>query len=141
MALIGAAALAVVAVPVLSGSAAATPTCSNSTLSGTYTFASDGWIVSGGGTTPFALAGTETYDGAGNIAGVVTASLNGSVTSAAANTGTYSINSNCTGTAAFTNSGVTTHFDIYVHPMGRFFQFVETDTGQVTSATETRISP
>jgi hypothetical protein len=115
------------------------PPCSNATLDGTYTFASDGWTVSNGTATPFALAGVETYDGAGSATGTVTVSLNGVVTPATPNTATYSIAANCIGTAAFTNSGVTTHFDLYVDPSGDSFKFVGTDQGQVTSSTETRV--
>jgi hypothetical protein len=141
IALLGACALAVIATPALASSA---PTsghgCGNATLQGTYTFASNGWTVSGGTATPFALAGVETYDGAGHTAGVVTTSLNGVVTTAAPNTGTYSIGADCTGRAAYTNSGVTTHFDIYLSPTGDSFQFVGTDPGSVTSSTEARKS-
>jgi hypothetical protein len=135
------AASALIAAPALTAAAAAPDAkCSNATLNGTYTFASDGWTVAGGSTTPFALAGVETYDGAGRATGVVTVSLNGVVTPATPNTAVYNVNSDCTGTAAYTNSGVTTHFDIYVAPNGDFFQFVGVDPGTVTSATETRVS-
>lgn len=130
--------LAVVATPATTASAA--PSCSNATLRGTYTFALDGWDVSGTGTTPFALAGVETYDGAGNVAGFVTISLNGVITPRTANTGVYHIDPDCTGTAAYTNSGVTTHFDIYLSPKGDNFQLVATDPGQVSSGTEIRVS-
>ncbi|HEU5474956.1 MAG TPA: hypothetical protein VFV67_30300 [Actinophytocola sp.] len=141
VAVLGAGALALVLTPALTASAAAkAPSCSNATLKGTYTFASGGWTVAGGSTTPFALAGVEHYDGAGNIAGVVTTSINGVIIPGTPNTGTYQINADCTGTAAFTNSGVTTHFDIYVSPDGDEFQFVGTDPGAVTSATEIRVS-
>lgn len=140
VALVLLAATAVIVTPALTASAAAEAKCSNATLSGTYTFASDGWTVSGGGAVPFALAGVETYDGAGNVSGVVTVSLNGVILPATPNTGTYHVNPDCTGTAAYTNSGVTTHFDIYVAPSGDNFQFVGTDAGEVTAATEIRVS-
>lgn len=134
------AASAVVAAPALTASAAPQGKCSNATLKGTYTFASNGWTVSGGSATPFALAGVETYDGAGTATGVVTISINGVIAPATPNTATYNVNPDCTGTAAYTNSGVTTHFDIYLSPKGDSFQFVGTDPGEVTSATEIRVS-
>ena len=138
--LVGACLLTMIATPALAAPAAAVkPLCGNATLKGTYTFASDGWTVSGGSTTPFALAGVETYDGAGSATGVVTSSLNGVITPGTPNTATYHINPDCSGTAAFTNSGITTHFDLYVAPDGDFFQFVGTDAGAVTSSTETRV--
>jgi hypothetical protein len=142
-ALAGAGAIAAIATLPTAAAAATptlTPTCSNATLKGTYTFASDGWTVSGTGTTPFALAGTETYSGAGTAAGVVTISLNGVITPGTPNTATYHINSDCTGTGAFTNSGVTTHFDLYLSPNGDYFRFVGTDPGSVTASTENRVS-
>jgi hypothetical protein len=148
--LASACALAAVAALALTGAASAgaatstvpgpTPSCSDATLQGTYNFASDGWSVSGGTATPFALAGTERLDGAGTAAGTVTISQDGVITPATPNTAVYHVNANCTGTAAFTNSGVTTHFDVYAAPSGDSFEFVGTDAGSVTSATETRVA-
>jgi hypothetical protein len=137
-ALVAMGALGVIATPAVTASAA--PSCSDATLKGTYTFALDGWDVSGSGTTPFALAGVETYDGAGNAVGAVTISLNGVITPRTANTGVYHINPDCTGTAAYTNSGVTTHFDIYLSPRGDNFKLAGTDAGQVTAGVESRVS-
>lgn len=81
-----------------------------------------------------------TYDGAGNASGVVTVSLNGVVLPATPNTATCHVDPDCTATAAYTISGVTAHFDIYVAPSGDNFQFVGTDHGEVTTATEIRFS-
>lgn len=123
-----------------SAASGTTPLCSNATLHGTYTFAEDGWSVSGSTTTRFAFAGVERYDGAGAVAGTVTGSQNGVITPATPNSGVYHINANCTGTAAFTNSGTTIHFDVYPAPSGASFTFAETDTGTVSAGTETQVS-
>jgi hypothetical protein len=121
--------------------ATAAVSCSDATLSGTYTFAGDGWSISHGKKiAPFALAGIETYDGAGHLAGTVTVSQNGVAVPGRANTGTYHVNPDCTGTAIYINSGVATHYDIYLAPAGDSFQLVELDPGTSFALTEIRVS-
>ncbi len=46
---------------------------------------------------PFAAVGTDTFDGNGNIMGAASLDLNGNIVSAT-ETGTYKVNSDCTGT-------------------------------------------
>jgi hypothetical protein len=116
------------------------PQCGNATLKGTYTFAEDGWTVSGTGTVPFALAGVQTYDGAGGATGVVTTSVNGVITPATPNTATYHINRDCTGTVGYHDAAGMLHFDLYLAPSGDSFHFVQTDSGAVSSGVETRVS-
>ncbi|WP_051766987.1 hypothetical protein [Saccharothrix syringae] len=137
---LGIGALAATGAPLLTASAAPAPSCSNATLRGTYTFSEDGWTVSGTGTTPFAFAGVQTYNGNGTGAGIVSSSFNGVITPATANTATYQVDADCTGTVAYTNSGVTSHFDIYLDPKGDSFTFIETDPGSVSAGVETRVS-
>ncbi|GAB1646245.1 hypothetical protein [Krasilnikovia sp. MM14-A1259] len=130
---------------VLSGSAdasesAAAPACGNATLKGRYIFAASGWTISGGANQPFALSGIEHYTGAGTITGTVSQSVNGVITSQAHETGTYSVNADCTGTATYTVAGVDAHFDLYVAPSGQSFTENQTDAGTAVSLTENRVS-
>jgi len=71
--------------------------CSLARAAGTYGFTDSGTVV---GVGPRAAAGILTLDAAGNINGKVTASLNGSVSHTALS-GTYTVNSDCTGTVSF----------------------------------------
>jgi len=71
--------------------------CSLARAAGTYGVSDSGTIVGVGLRAAVALL---TLDGEGNIQGTVTASLNGGVSSTTLS-GTYSVNSDCTGTTTF----------------------------------------
>jgi len=114
---------------------AAAPPCGLSTLKGTYLFAGDGWSISGTGAVPLAFAGSERFDGAGNLKGVSSTNFNGTPSSHNAFTGTYTVASDCSGT--FTIGG-TLHFDMYLDPNGDSFVYVQTDAGAVSATTEHR---
>src|SRR5262245_16725244 len=90
-------------------------TCSLATLKGRYIFAYDGFNVMGptqADRVPFASAGHETYGGDGAVSGFSTTSTNG-VVSAAAYSGTYTVDTDCSGTTDLTDeNGVRTHYDI-----------------------------
>ena len=79
--------------------------CSNATLNGTYAFTLSGWATpppktatEGKSSIPLAVVGVATFDGAGNWNTSFTYSHNGDITSATSVPGTYTVNSNCTGT-------------------------------------------
>jgi len=74
--------------------------CSLARAAGHYGFSDSGTIV---GIGPRAAVGTLTFDAEGNIAGKVTASLSGSIGTTNLS-GTYSVNSDCSGTASFSES-------------------------------------
>jgi hypothetical protein len=79
--------------------------CRNSTLTGTYAFTIHGQIFLPDGTTLLidGLAKT-TFDGKGNISQLDAVATNGNVAPGwRASTGTYSVNSDCTGTFIVTN--------------------------------------
>jgi hypothetical protein len=72
--------------------------CSLARAAGTYGVSDSGTVV---GIGPRAAVGTLTLDAAGKLTGEVTASLNGTIL-AGTLSGTYEVNSDCTGTASFT---------------------------------------
>jgi hypothetical protein len=110
------------------------------TLHGTYNFASDGvQIAPADGAGPFAYAGLVTYDGKGGVTEVITLSANGVVTRNFKESGTYTTNSDCTGSEVDTGGGTTQHYDEFLRPDGNQFAFVQTDQGIVSAGTLTRI--
>jgi hypothetical protein len=116
--------------------------CSLATLNGTYVFANDGFQMIGGKEVPFSSAGQEKYDGNGHMNGVFSGVTGQSVSHQIRYTGTYSITPECLMTLTFTDTtGVTSHYDQYVSPDGRFFSFAQTDPGFVTSGWEVRVNP
>ena len=91
---------------VISGASARADTdegaCSNRTLSGDYGYAAEGLLSSSPGVAPelqFRSVGVAHFDGKGNLTGVEHTVVNGTSLEAdwTANSGTYSVNSNCTG--------------------------------------------
>lgn len=110
--------------------------CSLGTLNGTYVFSDSGFNVLGSNHIPFADAGHETFDGNGNVHGVFTQSVNGTITRLIHYVGKYTIAQDCTGTETFTdNRGVTAHFDQFITPDGRQFTYTETDPRTVLAST------
>jgi hypothetical protein len=121
-------------------SIAATLSCSNATLNGTYAFGYVGWSISGGQIAPFSAAGFDTFNGAGTSTGVITVNSNGVVVNNnTTDTSTYTIESACTGTIVFNIAGTLAHFNVYVSPDGDQFMLIETDQGSVIGGTETRV--
>ena len=121
----------------------AQPTCSLATLKGRYIFAYDGFNVSGPSAAdrvPFAAAGHETYSGDGAVSGFSTTSTNG-VVSAAAYSGTYTLEADCSGTTALRDeNGVTSHYGIVVQQNGLVVGYAGTDPNVVTAGYESRRS-
>jgi hypothetical protein len=85
----------------------------------------------------FATAGQTTYDGKGNMTGLIQISLNGNVTPVTKWTGTYSVDpENCTVTKTAQIPGVgTVHFFVTAGASFQELRFMATDTGAVISGT------
>jgi hypothetical protein len=116
---------------------AAAARCSEATLHGTYLFANDGLIVSGNDRGPFANAGMDVYDGNGHVREVYTLSVNGKISRFIRVTGTYTVNSDCTGTARYSDG---TRYDQFIAPDGSQIVFVQTNRGTVVAASELRVT-
>lgn len=68
------------------------------------------------------------------ITGTVTVSLNGTITSAVPVTGTYSINSNCTGSAVITPMGMSTmNLNLVIVNAGKEILAIETDNNTIVT--------
>ena len=83
----------------------------NETLHGNYMSRSTGTIV---GVGPITAVGRIAYDGKGNFVNPYTVSVNG-VISTATEIGTYSVNSDCTGSVVATDGA---HYSFVITPDG-----------------------
>ena len=108
--------------------------CSNATLTGSYGFKQQGFGLRNskpaklGNMIPFATVGVVTFDGAGNASFTLTQVFNsegGAFFEAIP--GTYTVNSDCTGTIAIEDFGL--HFYIVTVGGGAEFIAIQTDIG------------
>jgi hypothetical protein len=112
--------------------------CSKATLHGTYLFAQDGVDITGQDQVPFAIAGSDFFDGNGHFKTVASVNFNGQITRKDTLTGTYSITANCTGTGTYDGGA---QADMFIAPDGSMFTFVQVDPSQqVTSGFEERVT-
>lgn len=106
-------------------------TCSTAGVAGTYGFHGGGDLV-GSGVLQF--DGQYVLDGTGKLSGVETRIVGGTVISAAAITGTYTMASTCRGTITYTFSGSTVHLNTVMVSGGKSFFTIETDTDTVSTS-------
>ena len=110
--------------------------CSDSTISGTYAFTLHGTIfLPDGSTLLIDGIAKQTYDGKGNMSQVDAVATNGFLTPGwRAGTGTYSVNSDCTGTLTITIPGLSDlHLQFIVAQSGNTIHQVVTDPGVATT--------
>jgi hypothetical protein len=100
--------------------------CTNATLTGSSGFTFSGFTKDHGRTVPFAGNGISTADGAGNLSGMVTASVNGSIETFPY-TATYVVNPDCTGTLTSTSGGA--NFSFVIVNGGKEVLAVDIDPG------------
>jgi hypothetical protein len=90
------------------------------------------------------LAGYDVFDGNGKIDSVVSANFNGQVIRKVHTSGTYTLKTDCTGTATFQDGG---QIDMFIAPDGSMFTFVEVKpkthvtSGFELRATAKRVAP
>ena len=118
-------------------SAAAAEACASATLNGVYGYLLQGNLLEQGSLAPYADMGSLTADGKGNFSGSGTETLAGTIASGTTLSGTYSINTDCTGSASLTYSnGIGTfHFNLIVLSNGEGITFMQTDSGSIVSGT------
>jgi hypothetical protein len=75
----------------------------------------------------------EVYDGNGEVNGVVSTSVEGETSRNQPSSGTYIVNSDCTGTGRYTDG---THYDLFIAPDGSMFTFVLANPGFVVAGFE-----
>lgn len=120
------------------------PSCSNRTLSGDYGSAAEGVLLppAAPAETQFRSVGETHFDGKGNFTGVEHTVVNGASLEAdwTANSGTYSVNSNCTGKLVLNtpNSPVPLNIFFVVVRRGSEFHTV-LETGGAIAATYIKV--
>ena len=116
--------------------------CSNSTIQGSYAFTIHGTVFLPDGSTLLidGLAKT-TFDGKGNITQLDAVAANGNIAPGwASNTGTYSVNPDCTGTVTVTNgSQPPLHLQMIVAQSGNTIHDMVIDPGFATTAEGERV--
>ncbi len=116
--------------------------CNDSTISGTYAFTLHGTIfLPDGSTLLIDGIAKQTYDGKGNMSQVDAVATNGFLTPGwRAGTGTYSVNSDCTGTLTITIPGLSDlHLQFIVAQSGNTIHQVVTDPGVATTGEGERL--
>jgi len=116
--------------------------CSNSTITGTYAFTLHGTVfLPNGATVLISGIAKQTYDGKGNVTQVDAVADNGFLTPGwRPGTGTYSVNSDCTGTLTIMVPGLSDlHLQFIVAQSGNTIHQVVTDPGIATTADGERV--
>ncbi len=113
--------------------------CGASTLRGSYLFATHGWNIVGGIAQPKAIVEGIDFNGDGTLVSpFATVSINGTIIHSSGSPGTYTVNTDCTGTLSFTGGA---SFDIFVEPNGKQLWMIQTGPGSpVFEGTVTRVS-
>jgi len=117
--------------------------CSNYTLRGTYAQIGTGMITAPPEMAgPFANVGTLVFDGNGGLTGGLVVNQNGS-TAQATETGTYSVNSDCTGTytVQIAPFGITSQAFFAIDANGDELEIIVTDPGSVITCVAKRLYP
>lgn len=116
--------------------------CTNATIQGTYAFTIHGTILNPDGSTLLVdgLART-TFDGKGSLTQLDAVAVNGNVAPGwASNTGTYVVNSDCTGTFTVTNGNqAPVHLQMIVAQSGNTIRDMVIDPGFATTAEAERV--
>jgi hypothetical protein len=106
----------------------------DATKHGTYRVYGTGTVI---GVGPAVALGEITYDGHGNAIATFTLNVNGHVQTHTNVPSTYTVNSDCTGTALEAGA----HYSFVTTPDGNVTTWMETDPGVVVSGTEVRLNP
>lgn len=119
--------------------------CSLDSLKGPYALERQGTIIAQlpgfpAPPAPFGEVNIATFNGAGSLSGSAVVNIGGVVLNPVTFTGTYTVNSDCTGTdTVFTGVGVTLHNSIVVIGGGRRFISTQTDPWAVVQARGQRL--
>ena len=107
-------------------------------LRGSYLFATHGWNIVGGVAQPKAIVEGIDFNGDGTLVSpFATVSINGTIIHSSGSLGTYTVNTDCTGTLSFTGGP---SFDIFVEQNGKQLWMIQTGPGSpVFEGTVTRV--
>ncbi len=111
--------------------------CDATSLNTTYGYTLSGFYFDNqGGLNFLSSSGSFVADGQGNLTGKETDSFSGSVIRADAYTGSYTVNSDCTGTLTTVSQTVgTSIYDFVLTGNGNSLQMVEADSGTNVAGT------
>ena len=115
--------------------------CSNATLQGSFGYTSTGTLLESFVPPPFAgpfgEVGRQTFDGNGTTKATATLSSNGNINQVVAISGTYAVNSDCTGSMTLNIPSLmaTLHADFVIDDNGVEIRAIGTDSGVI----ETRV--
>jgi hypothetical protein len=129
------AAIAALALGLAPAAKATNKGCSNASLKGSFAYTSTGFIVAApipALVGPGVEVGTQTFDGNGGVTFVFNSSQNGNVGPGTA-TGTYTVNSDCTGTFTEATPMFTSHYSFVIDESEAEFQAICQDAGVVVS--------
>jgi len=117
--------------------------CSNATLRGTYAQTGSGVITAPPDQAgPFANVGTLVFDGNGGLTGALVVSSNGT-SAQSAETGTYTVNSDCTGTytVQIVAFGITSQAFFALDSNGDELEIIVTDPNSVITCVAKKLFP
>lgn len=115
--------------------APAAQACVTSTFTGNYSVTFTGFV----GNLTLNAEALLIANGAGGFTGQISYEKNGNLHRNLTLSGSWSLNSNCTGSGSITNSVLgTVNFDFTLNPKGKVINGVETDSGTAVTLTGTR---
>lgn len=116
--------------------------CSNASLQGTFAYSVTGAFVAAPAPLgPYAEVGAQTFDGNGSTSASGMSSTNGSI-SPANSAGTYTVNSDCTGTFTLQIApGIAAHYFFVIANSGSEYHAVCLDPVAVITRLGTRLYP
>ncbi len=130
-------ALLVLGASLTAANLSAAQSCSLATIKGNFGFTITGQVLSGPSAGPVSGVALTTYDGAGNLTQVDNVVHNGQLPAEAWRpaTGSYTLNSNCTGTMqlVFTDGSPTMNLNIVVDSAGNQIRTVVEGDAAITS--------
>jgi hypothetical protein len=115
--------------------------CTNATIKGTYAFTVHGQILTPNGPVLVDGIAKTTFDGRGELTQVSAVAINGNIPLIwSPSTGTYTVNSDCTGTLTQVGKDERTlHFAILVSQSGNHIHAVVTDPGFAATSDAERV--
>lgn len=112
--------------------------CSLSSVIGSYGFVLTGWVGGTSALIPLATSGYLTADGAGKLTGDGTSVESGSIVPLGGLTGTSTVNTNCTGTAAIGSKALpTVNVSFVIVASRKQLVLIDTDLGSTITGTAT----
>jgi hypothetical protein len=116
--------------------------CSNASIEGTYSFEATGSAIEPPNVFLVDVLFQQTFDGKGGLTATGVQSHNGNILQVT-QTGTYTVNPDCTGTytAQLSPVGITVNFFFVIADRGDELKAISTDAGTVLAGTARKLYP